>query len=111
MGWLQDMLHTRSGRHSVRVVGRIAAEPQVVASTGGSCMVFRLQETGAKEFRLKILPTTPKRRAGDRVDLTYQDGADGVAWVEGLTGAPDPEAIRRRNQEYLASIQASEVRK
>jgi thiamine monophosphate synthase len=41
------------------------------------------------------------------VDLTYHDGADGIALVEALTAAPDAEAVRRRNQEYLASIEAS----
>jgi hypothetical protein len=101
------MLHSHSGARTVRLVGRIAGEPQVVAHAGGSYMVFRLEESGAKEFRLKILPTTPKRRAGDRVDFTYHDEADGTGWVEMLTAAPDAQAVRRRNQEYLASIQAS----
>lgn len=104
---LFDVLRARSRRRSVRLVGRIAAEPHVVAYAGASHLVFRLEETGAKEFRLKILPTTPKRRAGDRVDLTYQDDAAGIAWVEALTAAPDADAVRRRNQAYLASIQAS----
>jgi len=104
---LFGMLRARSGRRSVRLVGRIAGEPQTMMQAGGSYMVFRLEETGAKEFRLRILPTTPKRHGGDRVDLTYHDGADGIAWVEGLTAAPDAEALRRRNQEYLATIEAS----
>jgi hypothetical protein len=104
---LFDMLRVRSGRRTFRLVGRIAAEPQIIAHAGGSYMVFRMEETGPKEFRLKILPTTPKRRAGERVDLTYQDGTDGIAWVEALTAAPDAEAVRRRNRDYLASIEAS----
>jgi hypothetical protein len=104
---LFDILRARSGQRSVRLVGRIAGEPQTMVQTGGSYMVFHLEETGAKEFRLRILPTTPKRRVGDRVDLTYHEGADNIAWVEGLTAAPDAEALRRRNQEYLASIEAT----
>jgi hypothetical protein len=103
---LFDMLRAH-GPRSVHLVGRIAEEPQIAPQNGGRYMVFRLEETGPKEFRLKMLPTTPKRRAGDRVDLTYQDGAEGIAWVEALTAAPDAAAVRRRNQEYLASIEAN----
>jgi hypothetical protein len=103
------MLRARSGQRSVRLVGRIAAEPQTMALAGGNYMIFRLEETGAKEFRLRILPTTPKRRGGDRVELTYQEDTDGIAWVEALTAAPDAQAVRRRNQEYLASIEARQA--
>jgi hypothetical protein len=69
-------------------------------------MKFHLEEVPGKEFRLRMLPTTPKRRRGDRVELTYAEDGAGIAWVEAMTAAPDAEATRRRNQEYLASIEA-----
>ena len=102
---LFDMLRARSGHRPVQLVGRIADDPQITTHGGATYMVFHLEEASGTEFRLKMLPTTPKRRRGERVDLTYRDEG-GVAWVDALTAAPDAEATRRRNQEYLASIEA-----
>ena len=103
---LLDMLRARSGHRPVQLVARIADDPQIATHGGATYMVFHLEEASGKEFRLKMLPTTPKRRRGERVDLTYHD-EDGIAWVDAMTAAPDAEATRRRNQEYLASIEAS----
>ncbi|HLY22978.1 MAG TPA: hypothetical protein VKT83_10975 [bacterium] len=107
---LFDMLRARSGHRPVQLIGRIADEPQLATHDGVKYMVFHLEEGSGKEFRLKMLPTTPKRRRGERVDLTYHDDAAGIAWVDAMTAAPDADATRRRNQEYLASIEASRRR-
>lgn len=104
---LFDMLRARSGNRPAHLIARIADEPQMTLHGGNTYMTFHLEETSGKEFRLKMLPTTPKRRRGERVDLTYHEDAAGIAWVDALTAAPDAEATRRRNQEYLASIEAA----
>lgn len=104
---LFDMLRARSGRRPVQIVSRIVDDPQIASLDGGRYMIFHLEDPAGKEFRLKMLPTTLRRRAGERVNLTYHEDAAGIAWVDGLTAAPDPDATRRRNQEYLASIEAN----
>ncbi|HET7265501.1 MAG TPA: hypothetical protein VFL28_12590 [bacterium] len=106
MGWF-DRLRVGAGRRPVQVVARIADDPKITAENGSTFMVFHLEEVPGKEFRLRMLPTTPKRRQGDRVDVTYTEVDAGIARVEGLTAAPDAQAVRRRNQEYLASIEAT----
>ena len=88
----------RGGRGSHHVVGRISDDPQVVGDNGTRYLVFHISEAPDTEFRLKMLPTTPKRRRGDRVDLTWTPDANGIALVEALYAAPDPDAIRRRNE-------------
>lgn len=104
---LLDALRGRGGHRSARLVGRIADDPQIVEHGGVKYMVFHLAEVPGTEFRLKVLPTTPKRRRGDRVELSYQPGADGSATVEELTAAPpDAGAGRRRAEEYLDSTKA-----
>ncbi len=106
MGWF-DRLRTRAGRRPVQVVARIADDPRITAENGSTYMVFHLEEVPGKEFRLRMLPTTPKRRRGDRVDVTYAEDGAGIASVEAMTAAPDAQAVRRRNQEYLSSIEAA----
>ena len=95
----------RRGERSKLSVGRIADDPQIIGQNGAKYMVFRLAEMPGMEFRLVMLPTTMKRRKGDRVELTWALDKDGIAIVEALTAAPDREAARRRNEEYLDSIQ------
>jgi hypothetical protein len=103
-----DGLRARAARRPVQLIGRIADDPQFVSEDGGlRYMSFHLEEVPGREFRIKMLPTTPKRRKGDRLDLSYRDGPDGIAWVDMMTGAPDAEASRRRNQEYLANVEAN----
>ncbi len=108
---LLDALRGRSGHRSTRLVGRIADDPQIVEHGGVKYMVFHLTEVPGTEFHLKVLPTTPKRRRGDRVELSYQPGTDGSATVEALTAAPDAGAGRRRAEEYLESIKADDARR
>ncbi len=103
---LLDRLRGRSVRRSIHLVVRIADEPQIVPRDGVRYMIFHLVEVPGREFRIKMLPTTPKRRRGERIDLTYQQSDDEVAWVETMSSAPDADSNRMRNQEYLASIQA-----
>jgi len=61
----------RGGRRSSHLLGRIAYEPQVVGNNGVKYMVFHVAEAPGTEFRLTMLPTTPTRRKGDRVELTW----------------------------------------
>lgn len=98
----------RRGERSKHVVGRITDDPQMIGQNGARYMVFHLAETPDLEFRLAMLPTTMRRRKGDRVELTWAPDKNGVAIVEALSAAPDRDSARRRNQEYLDSIQASE---
>ncbi|HKX16822.1 MAG TPA: hypothetical protein VJT33_02275 [bacterium] len=107
MGWF-DQFRGRAGSRSRQLVARIADDPQMITQNGTTYMVFHLEEAPGKEFRLRMLPTTPKRRHGDRVALTYSEDGGGIAKVEAMTAAPDAEATRRRNAEYLASIEANE---
>ena len=104
---LFDSLRARAGRRAAQVVGRIADDPQIVAEGSVRYMSFHLEEVPGREFRIKMLPTTPKRRKGDRLDVSYQDGPGGIALIEMMSAAPDTDATRRRNQEYLASIEAN----
>ena len=104
---LFDRLRGRSAHRPVHLVGRIADDPQFVSPNGTKHMVFHVAEVPETEFRITMLPTTPKRRKGERVELVYQVREDHIAWVEAMNAAPDAEATRVRNREYLASIQAS----
>jgi hypothetical protein len=103
---LFETLRARAGRRSMQLVGRIADDPQMIADGGASYMSFHLEEMPGREFRIKMLPTTPRRHRGDRLDLSYQDGPNGIAMIEMMTAAPDAAATRRRNQEYLANVEA-----
>jgi len=98
----------RRGGRSKHVVGRIIDDPQIIGQNGARYMVFHLAETPDVEFRLIMLPTTMKRRKGDRVELTWVQDKNGVGVVEVLSGAPDRESVRRRNEEYLGSIRGGE---
>lgn len=106
MGWF-DTLRGRAGRRSMQLVAHIADDPQMITQNGTTYMVFHLEEAPGKEFRLRMLPTTPKRRLGDRVEVTYSDEGGAIARVEAVTAAPDAQATRRRNAAYLASIEAN----
>jgi hypothetical protein len=96
----------RGGRRSRHVIGRISDEPKIAGDNGERYLVFHLEETPDTEFRLRMLPTTPKRRKGDRVEITWTQGENGTATVEMLSAAPDQEFARRRNEAYLQEIQA-----
>jgi hypothetical protein len=105
----KDLFQKGAGRRTTHVVGHIADDPQVVTLDGTKYMVFHLEEAAGTEFHLKMLPTTPKRRKGDRVEITWASNGDGPALVEALYAAPDSEALRRRNQEYLHNIESQQA--
>jgi hypothetical protein len=103
-----DRFHHAAHR-SVHLIGHIADDPQVVGKRNevkGAVMVFHIAEAAGIEFRLTMLPTTPQRRKGERVELTWTPAADGTAVVETMYSTPDPDAIRRRHDEYLRDIAA-----
>lgn len=106
-----DRFH-RATRRSVHFIGHIAEDPQIVGQNDRThaVMVFHVAEMPDTQFRLKMLPTTSKRRKGDRVELTWTPTDDGTAMVETMYSAPDPDAIRRRNDEYLRDISAQDAR-
>jgi len=95
----------RRGERSKQMVGRIADDPQIIGHNGAKYMVFRLNEMPEMELRLVMLPTTMKRHKGDRVEITWAPDKDGLAIVEAVSAAPDRDSVRRRNAEYLNSIQ------
>jgi len=100
---LSGLFH-RGAKHAVvHLVGRITETPTFLDHEG-PYMVFRLDETPDLEFHLKMLPTTLKRHRGDRVEITYARRDDGTAVVETLSAAFDPTAARRRNAEYLQTL-------
>ncbi|GEM_PF-901394 len=109
---IAHLLPFRNGAKSLHLVGHIADVPQVVdqVASPGKVMVFHLVECPDIEFRLKMLPTTPVRHRGDRVELTYTPRANGIATVEALHSAPDSGETRRRNAEYLRKILDSTTR-
>ena len=99
----------RKGRvRPVHLIGHIADVPRYVTEAGATYMVFHLREEEGTELRLKLLPTTPKRRQGDCVELTFIREEAGRAVVEALTAVTDTLTTRRRNEEYLKQIEASE---
>ncbi len=100
----------RGGRRSHHVIGRISDEPKIAGDNGERYLVFHLEEMPDTEFRLRMLPTTPKRRKGDRVEISWAQEGSGTATVEMLTAAPDQEFARRRNEAYLQDIQAREMK-
>ncbi len=108
---LFDFLH-RADRRSVHLIGHIADDPQVVGpdARAHSVMVFHVAEAAGIEFRLTMLPTTPKRRKGDRVELTGTRQDEGTVIVDMLSSAPDLDAIRRRNAQYLHDVLAQDAR-
>ncbi|HLJ61225.1 MAG TPA: hypothetical protein VKZ50_15975 [bacterium] len=106
---LFDALRGR-GQRSRRLVGRISDEPQLIGQNGVRYLVFHVAEAPHIEFRLTMLPTTQKRRKGDRVELTWSREDGGVAILEGLYAAPDWESVKRRNETYLQDIQAREAK-
>jgi hypothetical protein len=95
---LMDLFRGRSGGRLFSLVGRIAEDPEIVLDGGIKYMHFHLVEAPGTTFRLKLLPTTPKRRKGDRVELTYRLTSDGLAEVETLSGAK--EGRRRRGHSF-----------
>jgi hypothetical protein len=92
----------------VRLIGHIGDAPQFVTEDGTTYMLFHLREVEGTEFRLKLLPTTPKRHQGDCVEVFYTTAEPGRALVESMTAVTDPVTTRRRNEEYLKRIAASE---
>ena len=99
----------RKGRaRPVHLIGHIADAPQYVTEAGATYMVFHIREEEGTELRLKVLPTTPKRRQGDCVEITFVRQDAGRAVVESLTAVMDTLTTRRRNEEYLKQIEASQ---
>lgn len=66
--------------------------------------MFRLVEAQDKGFRLKMFPTTPTRRRGDRVEIVFLPDGGAAVMVDSVFAAPDAEEQRRRRKEYLASL-------
>jgi hypothetical protein len=108
---LFDLFH-HTGPQPNHLVGHIADDPLVVrqGELRDMLMIFHIAEATGIEFHFKMLPTTPQRRKGDRVELTWTPGDDGTANVETMYSAPDQEAIRRRNAEYLHDILGQDAR-
>lgn len=101
---LLHVLRRARGTPSIRLVGHIAADPQIVTADGAAYLAFRLVEAPDAEFRLKLFPTTPKRHRGDRVEVTYHSNGGLVIMVESLFAVPDAAVLRRRRREYLADL-------
>ncbi len=101
--------HRGTERH--HLVGHIADVPQIVEQLDppGKIMVFHIAEAAGLEFHLTMLPTTPARHKGDRVELTWTQETHGAAIVDSLYSAPDIGEIRRRNAEYLHKILESDA--
>jgi len=74
----------------MQIAGHIADTPQIILEHGEKYMTFHLAEAGETEFRLKMLPTTPMRRRGDRVVVTFAPDDDGAVKVEALYAARPP---------------------
>lgn len=110
MGVFDRFHHT--GPQSVHLIGHIADDPQMGAPDAFriTVMIFHLVEAPGTKFRLKMLPTTPRRRKGDRVELTGARADDGTVVVETMYSAHDPDAIRRRNAQYLHDIHEQDAR-
>jgi len=106
-----DRFH-RAGPQSVHLIGHIADDPEIGPPDAlrNTVMVFHIAEAAGIEFHLKMLPTTPKRRKGDCVELTGTRTDDGTVNVETMYPAPDPDAIRRRNAQYLHDIKEQDAR-
>ncbi len=92
MGFL-NVFRGRAARQPMQIAGHIADTPQTVLEQGQKYMTFYLAEAGETEFRLKMLPTTPMRRKGDRVVVTFAPDDNGVVMVEALYAAPDAAAV------------------
>lgn len=105
MGFL-NIFRGRGARQSVQIVGHIADTPQIVIEHEEKYLMFCLAEAGETKFRLRMLPTTPMRRKGDRVAVMCTSDENGLVMVEGLYAAPDAAVNRSRNAEYLVKIQA-----
>jgi hypothetical protein len=100
----------RRGQRSHHLVGSISDDPTIIGDNGTRYLVFHVAEAPDTEFRLPMLPTTPKRRKGDRVELTWAQRQNGVAIVEALYASSSQESIRRRNEEYLKGIQDQDAK-
>lgn len=90
----------RLSHNTARLVSHVADEPEIREEQGTRYMVFHLREAPGIEFRLKMFPTTPRRR-GDRVEVSYTQ-VNGAAVVETLFAAPNPDVVRRRHRESSA---------
>jgi hypothetical protein len=99
-----DWWRGRKNGRPARLIGHVTEAPRQVTENGATYMLFRLREADGTEFRLKMLPTTPKRHEGDCVEVTYVRMGEGRAVVEAMTAVRDPAATRRRNEEYLKQI-------
>lgn len=101
---LTDLLRRARRRPVVRLVGHLADDPLTVNENNVRYLVFRLVEAQDKEFRLKMFPTTPKHRRGDRVEIVFLPDGGAAVMVDSVFAAPDAEEQRRRRKEYLASL-------
>ncbi len=79
-----EVLRGRAVRQPMEIIGHMAETPRIILDNGRKYMVFSLTEAAETEFRLKVLPTTPMRRKGDRVVVTYDADNDGVVIADAM---------------------------
>jgi len=82
-----DVLRGRPERQPMEIIGHIAQTPKIILDNGQKYIVFSLTEAAETEFRLRVLPTTPIRRKGDRVIVTYDSDNDGVVIAAAMHAA------------------------
>lgn len=105
---LFDFLHRRLATREVHMVGHIAGDPCVISNNGTRFMVFHLEEVPGTVFHLKMLPTTPKRHSGDRVEITFPQTNETTVFVESVLASADVEVIRGKNAACLARRRAQD---
>jgi len=98
-----DFLRERLGRRRIHLIGHIAGSPQVISLRGRRYMVFHLREFPHTVFHLKMLPTTPHRHTGDRVEITFRLTGDATAFVESVRASSDLEVVRELERGDLTS--------
>src|SRR5690349_2186035 len=81
---------------SERLTGHISDTPDVAVRGPSTYLVFRLAEVPGLVFQIKMFPLTPRRRAGDFVEVVFTRGGDRAdpVTVDAVIGLPD--ASRRR---------------
>jgi len=95
MGWF-GFLKGNGARRSERVTGHICETPEIAVQDGSKYLVFRLAEVPDTVFHIEMFPLTPRRRAGDFVEVVFTPNAaaSGPVTVETVIGLPD--ASRKR---------------
>ncbi len=87
-----------NGNHarSERLTGHISDTPEITVRGPNKYLVFRLAEVPDTLFHIKMFPLTPRRRAGDFVEVVFTrtgERSDPVT-VDAVIGLPD--ASRKR---------------